>query len=307
MQSQKENQTQPNLNFGVSNLVPTCQEAIISNDPISGKFTSSVFKRTMRKAAAFIAICTFSVSFSFAQCWTNPEDETEVVIRTTSYNKNAEGSTTFHADHSAFVSITNTVSWSDWSFISFASGKIRTKNSIDFSQTSNRIYIKDLTRVEFEGPVTMNGGANKSNGNYIYIEEGGELSINTNIKAFNTHNYIVLAGEGAKLYMNGVEYFAGQIIQTGADASTTIKILSCIDGPIDGPLPVKFVGKPSITKLDAHKIKVSFQVEEQMNLSHYNVQVSRDGKNYKTVTIVFPKELKAGTYSAEIDLRKVKF
>jgi hypothetical protein len=77
--------------------------------------------------------------------------------------------------------------------------------------------------------------------------------------------------------------------------------------PENTRLPIRFksfyVRKPS-----EDIVEVEFTVEEAQSTSHFNVKVSKDGKTYHTVMLIFADGLKPeNTYKRKIDLRTLKF
>lgn len=59
-------------------------------------------------------------------------------------------------------------------------------------------------------------------------------------------------------------------------------------------LPVKFKSI-SAQRVDGGMVKITYSVENQINIKQYNVQVSVDGKNWITKTIVFPNNMLSNT------------
>ena len=55
-------------------------------------------------------------------------------------------------------------------------------------------------------------------------------------------------------------------------------------------------------KLDKNTIKVFFKVAEDVNTLRYDVKLSTDGINFKTKSIIFPDNTKAGKYEITIKL-----
>lgn len=52
-------------------------------------------------------------------------------------------------------------------------------------------------------------------------------------------------------------------------------------------LPVKF-GKIIASKVSDNSIKIQFESEEDISISHYDVKISYDAKTYKKVVVLFP-------------------
>lgn len=69
---------------------------------------------------------------------------------------------------------------------------------------------------------------------------------------------------------------------------TGVTDLATATWPATTKLPVRF--KSITAKVIAKNlVEVTFEVMEQLNISHYNIQVSADGRNFKTVMVVFPQ------------------
>ncbi len=69
-------------------------------------------------------------------------------------------------------------------------------------------------------------------------------------------------------------------------------------------LPIKFTRIYTETVPgDKNKLKIIFDVEECEGVNTFNVQLSRDGKNYKNVAVIFPDETQPNrTYSVIINI-----
>lgn len=52
-------------------------------------------------------------------------------------------------------------------------------------------------------------------------------------------------------------------------------------------LPIKF-GKILATRVSSKTIKLQFESEEDLSISHYDVKISYDAKNFKKVVVLFP-------------------
>jgi hypothetical protein len=73
--------------------------------------------------------------------------------------------------------------------------------------------------------------------------------------------------------------------------------------PTGGPLGIKFKSIRTL-RVDANTIKLSFDVEDIFAKGYYNIKVSKDGINWRTVTVVFPDDTKPNnTYSVTIKLK----
>jgi hypothetical protein len=69
-------------------------------------------------------------------------------------------------------------------------------------------------------------------------------------------------------------------------------------------LPVKFISFKT-TPLSGNRVKVQFEIGEAQNVAFFNVQVSSNGIEWRTVTLIFPDELQPNRlYEATIDLSK---
>jgi len=73
----------------------------------------------------------------------------------------------------------------------------------------------------------------------------------------------------------------------GENDSNTYEVSSTSPYSGCGSLPIHFEYIKT-RKLDAHTIEVEFKANETENQVRFNVQLSLDGKNYKTVGIIFP-------------------
>jgi len=71
-------------------------------------------------------------------------------------------------------------------------------------------------------------------------------------------------------------------------------------------LPVKF-GDFSVIQIDPETLLVKFTTYETEGVKQFNIQVSLDGKNYKTVAIIFPDGYNSNTsYKAKIKISSLK-
>ena len=70
--------------------------------------------------------------------------------------------------------------------------------------------------------------------------------------------------------------------------------------PVSLPITFKSI---RAEKVGARKVKIIFDVADASDVNTYNIQVSADGINYKTVTILFPDEVKPNrTYTVTVNL-----
>lgn len=67
-------------------------------------------------------------------------------------------------------------------------------------------------------------------------------------------------------------------------------------------LPVKFVSLKA-EPIGNNELQVTFEVAEATNVKQYNIQVSKDGVNWQTVTIVWPDNIQPNKiYSTKVSL-----
>lgn len=75
--------------------------------------------------------------------------------------------------------------------------------------------------------------------------------------------------------------------------------------PLDNILPVKFTSI-SAKQISKNEIKVTFEVGEEINVSHYNIRIN-DGSGFKIYKVLFQGEtIKPGTYSTVINIKNTK-
>lgn len=71
-------------------------------------------------------------------------------------------------------------------------------------------------------------------------------------------------------------------------------------------LPVKFVSFRTYA-LSGNRIKVQFEIGEAQNVKQFNVQISKDGRDWTTVALVWPDELQPNrVYETIVDLSNRK-
>lgn len=69
-------------------------------------------------------------------------------------------------------------------------------------------------------------------------------------------------------------------------------------------LPVKFVSFKAVPK-GQNRVLIQFEVAEATNVQQFNVELSIDGINWQTVTIIWPDDLQPNrTYSTIVSLNK---
>lgn len=67
-------------------------------------------------------------------------------------------------------------------------------------------------------------------------------------------------------------------------------------------LPVKFVSFKSVLTPDGDA-QITFEIAEAVNVKQFNVKMSKDGKTWQTVAIIFPDELQPNRiYSTKVKL-----
>lgn len=77
--------------------------------------------------------------------------------------------------------------------------------------------------------------------------------------------------------------------------------------PENTRLPIRFKSF-YVKKISDNIFEVEFTVEEAQSTSHFNVTISKDGKNFQTVMLIFADTLKPEkTYRKRIDLTTVKY
>lgn len=154
----------------------------------------------------------------------------------------------------------------------------------------------------------QNGGQANEN-NSVRIEFAGATEGKAVIKAYNKQG----CAADIKVSVNNVSFiktiaanasdtfqFAGPFVgTTRIQAKTQTNCGSADFGNVElslelGSLPIKFRSVVS-KRLAPDLIEITFDVEEAEGINYYNVQVSRDGRRWKTYTVVFPDTTRPNT------------
>lgn len=161
----------------------------------------------------------------------------------------------------------------------------------------------------------QNGGQHNDNkfGNLQYIGyEGGHYLLElTNKQNCGVDFHITWLGKDTTIYITGTQTIQLPGAAKGLEKMKAKPLNKCgssggdmgwleIVTPLSLPITFKSV---RAEKIGARKVKVIFDVADVSGVNTYNIQVSADGINYKTVTIVFPDEVKPNRqYSVTINL-----
>lgn len=106
-----------------------------------------------------------------------------------------------------------------------------------------------------------------------------------------------------------VSYPASQLTTVSAKAKVTD--LCGVSAPDRGWVEVSSLGnvlqakfvRYKVEKINAKQVRLVFTVDEDVSIDHYNIKLSRDGKTFKTVKVLFPNGVQeTRTYTAIIDL-----
>jgi hypothetical protein len=167
--------------------------------------------------------------------------------------------------------------------------------------------------------LSQNGGQNSEN-NILKITYVGWLNGEHKVKLQNKLNCEVVATYN----------FDGVTTDVTIPALTTIMLIkaapqssvlnakakrrsgaTCISQPDNGwvetftvqTLPIKFKSV-SGKRVDDSTIEVIFESEEDYDLSYYNIKISTDGVNYRSVGIIFPDGIvSTKTYSIKVKIK----
>ena len=155
-------------------------------------------------------------------------------------------------------------------------------NTIAYSQNGGQLNENNVLKVEYHG--YTNGSyaftlKNKANCEIVVkVDKNGVVS-NYTLVASQTVTFLIIGSPSESIRFRAKR-------ESGAN---------CIQNPNNGWVeqrclivtPVRFL-KISATNVSATRIKLQFESEEDLDLSHYNIKLSYDAINYKQVTILFP-------------------
>ena len=155
-------------------------------------------------------------------------------------------------------------------------------NTIAYSQNGGQLNENNVLKIEYLG---------YSNGSYAFtLKNKVNCQINAKLDkngAFS--NYTLSALQTITVLIPGAPQ---QIVKFRAKRESGA---NCLQSPDNGwveqkcltVMPVKFL-KISATTVSTNRIKLQFEAEEDLDLSHYVIKLSNDATNYKQVTILFP-------------------
>lgn len=155
-------------------------------------------------------------------------------------------------------------------------------NIVAYSQNGGQSNENNVLKVEYHG--YTNGSyaftlKNKANcQTVVKVDKNGVVS-NYTLTALQTVTFLIIGSPTDRVTFRAKR-------ESGAN---------CIQNPNNGWVeqeclvvaPIKFLNI-SATNVSATRIKLQFESEEDLTLSHYNIKLSYDATNYKQVTILFP-------------------
>ena len=155
-------------------------------------------------------------------------------------------------------------------------------NTIAYSQNGGQLNENNVLKIEYLG---------YSNGSYAFTLKN-KVNCQTNVKLDKNgvfSNITLLAQQTITVLI------PGSPSQPAKFRAKRESGANCLQSPDNGwveqkcltVMPVKFL-KISATTVSTNRIKLQFEAEEDLDLSHYVIKLSNDATNYKQVTILFP-------------------
>lgn len=200
---------------------------------------------------------------------------------------NQNGSRCFTNPTNTAQVIPNNFNYNGWSYLNFnaGTGTILSQQSINFNQ-NQRGYVSGNVTWNY---VSMGGNADSAN---VYVAQNSSLHINTAV-ANNTNNYIFLA-QNATVFIEGIQYFAGQFYQFGGNSTNRIYIVNCGAGTTLNTQISYFLLMNST---------LYWKIYLNNNFVHVTLENSVDGKEWNNIYNITPNEdrLSEGSYLTNTD------
>jgi hypothetical protein len=153
---------------------------------------------------------------------------------------------------------------------------------IAYSQNGGQLNENNVLKIEYHGYI--NGSyaftlKNKANcQTVVKVDKNGVVS-NYTLSALQTVTFLIIGSPTEIIKFRAKRESGANCIQNPNNGWVEQRCLTVV--------PVKFL-KISATAINANRIKLQFESEEDLDLSHYNIKLSYDAINYKQVMLLFP-------------------